>query len=108
MVPFSHMSTPFNVKENLIAMLGVQALPEEKRVELLNMATELVEKRVFVRLIEGLSDADAAEAEKFADKPEEFIAFVASKGPSIETLVQEEVAKVRDELKADTDALELA
>lgn len=108
MLSFMHMSTPFNVKENLIAVLGLQALPEEKRVELLNMATELVEKRVFVRLIEGLSDADSAEAEKFADKPEEFLAFVASKGPSIETLVQEEVSKVREELKADTTALEQA
>ncbi len=88
----------FDPNENIIAKLGLGDLPEEKRAELLDRMAQLVEKRVILRLMEALSEQDAAEAEKLADKPEELLAFMASKVPDIGAVIAEETEKVQKEI----------
>jgi hypothetical protein len=83
--------------DNVIRRLGIENLPEEKRLELLSRMTELVQKRVTLRLMENLSEADAAEAEKLADKPEELLAFMGSK-TDVGAVIQQETQKLKDEL----------
>ncbi len=89
---------PFDPNENIIKKLGLEDLPEEKRVELLDRMAQLVEKRVILRLMEALNESDAAEAEKLADKPEELLAFMASKVPDVGAVIAEETQKVQNEI----------
>jgi Protein of unknown function (DUF5663) len=89
-----------DLHQNLIAALGVQDLPEEQRLAIVDQAAALVEKRIFVRLMDSLPEEAVAEAEKLADKPEELLKFLAAQGPGIETVFAEETAKVVEELSA--------
>ena len=89
---------PFDLKNNLIAMLGVEDLPEEDRLRIIDQAAELVQKRVIIRLLEEMSDADAAEAAKLSDKPEELLEFMMGKGADIGTLIGQESERLKNEL----------
>lgn len=89
------------VQQNLIAMLGIEALPDEKKVDILEKTATLVEQRVVVRMLEmlGEEDRDALLA-ALADKEQEKIAtLIAPVADKIEGLIQEEAAKVKEELQ---------
>ena len=60
------MADAFDLDQNIIAQLGLQDLPEEKRLALLDELAELVEKRVMIRLMEALPETDVPEADKIA------------------------------------------
>jgi len=89
---------PLNMDDNIIKLLGIESLPEERRVEMLNRMTELVQKRVILRLMENLTEADAAQAEKLADRPEELLTFMASKSGNINDIIADETLKLKNEL----------
>jgi len=89
---------PFDLKNNLIAMLGVQDLPEEDRMRIIDQASELVLKRVIISMLEGMSDEDAAEAAKLADEPEKLLEHMASKGADIWGLIAQESERLKNEL----------
>ncbi len=90
-------ATPAN-PGNIISLLGLESLPEERRAAMIEKMTDLVQKRVIIRLMESLSDADAAEAEKMADKPEEMMAFLMSKQADMPAMVAQEAEAVKQEL----------
>jgi hypothetical protein len=89
---------PFDLSTNIIARLGLQNLSEEKRLELLEHMAQLVEKRVILRLMEAMSEEDAAAAEKLADQPEELLKFLASRVPDVSSVIAEETAALQNEL----------
>jgi len=94
--------TPFDLNSNLISRLSLERLPEERRIELVNKAAELVEKRVIVRLIESLSPADLDEAKMLARDPQALFEFLNAKNGNIAALFDEEIDSVRDALAANT------
>jgi hypothetical protein len=98
MLKYEHMRQLFDPTLNIITLLGIESLPEEQRLALLEDATSLVERRMTVRLMETLDNAALAEAEKFADKPDKLFAFLASREKEFPLLVEEEVMRVREEL----------
>jgi len=59
----------FDLNENIIARLGLQKLPYEKRVKMLEEITDIVIKRVTLRLMENLPEAEVATANALAAKP---------------------------------------
>ncbi len=83
---------------NIIAALGIQALPEAQRIVIVNQAADLVQKRVLIRLLEMMSEQDAAEAEKYLDDPDRLLAFMGSKIADLGSVVNEEVGRLRAEL----------
>jgi len=99
---------PANTDDNIIKLLGLEALPEERRVEMLNRMTELVQKRVILRLMENLTEADAAEAEKLADRPDELLAFMSAKSGNVADIIADETAKLKNELVMGAGADEAA
>lgn len=95
---------PFDLSKNLITMLGLESLPEERRIAILQTASELVQKRILIRLMENLSDEDAAEGEQLGEDPEKFLAFLVEKsGMDLMGIVNEEVEKLKNGLKLATD-----
>lgn len=91
-------SLPFNVEDNIIKMLGVRSLTEEKRVRLVEQMTDLVQKRVILRLMEMVTEQDAAEAVRISDDPEALMAFLGSKADLAE-VVDQEVRRLKNELR---------
>lgn len=87
-----------NLKQNIIAQLGLQDLPEEKRFELLDNMTTLIEKRIMLRLMEELSDEDIEKVEALADKEEELAAFMADKVPNLALVIEQETQKVKSDM----------
>jgi hypothetical protein len=85
----------FDLNENIIARLGLQNLPEEKRLRLLEKLTEIVLKRVTLRLIDDLPESDVSTVNALADKPDELIAFLASKVDNLGVVFDEEIAAVK-------------
>jgi hypothetical protein len=87
-----------NLNENIIARLGLESLPESDRLKFLERATELVQKRIILRLMENLAEEDVAEANRLAGKPDELLAFLASKTDDFAAALDEEIDAVKDEL----------
>ena len=93
------------LKQNIIESLGLSSLPEERQAALIEKLSELVEKRVTLRIIEGISEEDARYfAENVADKgDEEKGKFLMEKFPNFLEMVQEEIEKVKSEVLADAE-----
>jgi len=89
-----------NQNKNLIAQLGLEDAPEELRLKVLKQAADLVTKRVVLRLMESLPAADVPEANKLAAEPEELLAFLSSKVPDVEAVIQTETEAVKNEMVA--------
>ena len=85
------------INENIIAALGIQALPLEKKQEVLNKLVELVQKRIMLRVMDGLSKEDGEKMAELEKNPMEMLAFIAEKFPNFEEIVKEEVEKVKEE-----------
>lgn len=97
------MADPFDLNENIIARLGLQDLPEEKRLSLLEDLGVLVQKRVTIRLMEALPDEDVQEADRLSGDPEALLAFLSSKVADVGTIIEEETEKVKEEMLAAAD-----
>jgi len=90
----------FDLKENIIVQLGLQALPEAERLEFLEKMTDIVIKRVMLRLMENLPEEDVAEANGLADAPDELIAFLAGKVDDVALIFEEETEATKKEMAA--------
>jgi len=86
------------LNENIIALLGLEALPEAEKREMLDKMTDLLMKRVMLVVTEKLSDEDLALMPKTGSNPEELVVFVAEKVPDFDEIMQTEVVKLKEEL----------
>jgi H2-forming N5,N10-methylenetetrahydromethanopterin dehydrogenase-like enzyme len=90
-------NSAFNLDENIIAKLGLQDMPEEQRLALLDQMAELVEKRAMLRIMDELPEDALEEANKLADEPEKLMEFLASK-VNILDIMAEETEKLKNEM----------
>jgi hypothetical protein len=97
------MTEPFNLADNIITQLGLESLPEDRRIAMIGQITTLVEKRVMLLLMENIGEQDVTEANRIADKPEELLAFMAGKVPDIESVIAQETEKIKNELMLGTN-----
>ena len=87
------------LRENIVAALGLEALPEEKKAQLIDRMAELAEKRIILRLMEELPPKGHQEFEKVAKKGDQAkMKFLQEKFPNLAEIVQEEVVKVKKEV----------
>ncbi len=89
-----------NIEENIISILGVEALPDEKKAEIVSNATTLVEKNTLVRILE-LIPKD--QVEKFNDidlnsPPEDLISLLEQNNIDVLEIIREEIIKVKEDL----------
>lgn len=91
----------FNPDDNIIGVLGLGTLPEAERVKLLDQMSDLIQKRVIIRVMEKLSDDDAKAAEQLSEKPDELAAFLSAKVPEMPAILDEEVRRLKNELAAE-------
>lgn len=93
--------------ENIINLLGIASLPDEQKMEIVERMSEIVERRVVLRLAESLSKEDMDQLARIGEKsPEEAAAFLREKNPHIDDLVREEVEKAKKEAMGVAEVLE--
>lgn len=87
------------VEENIIQILGIAALPDEQKIQLVERMAGLVEKRLLARLARDLSDEELKTLEGFeADgKGDSATAFLRKKFANLDDLVREEIERVKQE-----------
>src|SRR5690349_16470193 len=85
--------------QNIIAVLGIQKLPDEQKLKVVEQVSELVQKRLLARVLESLNP----------EKKEEFLVllqgqnqqalneFLDQEAPDFLAWLEEETAKVKTE-----------
>lgn len=97
------------LEENIISLLGIEALPDEQKLALLDKMSNLAQKRVSLRILERL---DKDEQESFSagvDKGDEKKVkdILDAKNIDVMAIAQEEIGKLKNELKNVVDGLGL-
>lgn len=86
------------INENVIELLGLQSLPAEKKMAMIQKMSELVQKRVIMKIMENLSTEDGEKIAAMENNPQEMLAYIAEKFPNFEELVKQEVNKLKEEV----------
>ena len=88
--------------ENIISLLGLQTLPDEKKLALLDKMSNLAQKRISLRILEQLNEAEqeAFVAATAASDEEKLKEILAAKKIDLAALVEEETVKLKDEMKS--------
>lgn len=84
------------LEQNIIAALGLESLPDERKAALIDKMAQLVEKNLLVRIMEGLSEVDAKDFEAVAKgTDEDKVKFLMAKYPNFAEMMQEEIVNVK-------------
>jgi len=98
---------PTQLQQNIFQELGIDQLPPERQEEILTAMTEVLLKRLTLRVLEKLTEAQRQEFEALcAEKNEEKIMkFFSDNVPGYEQLIQDEITAFKKDIKETTDAL---
>lgn len=82
---------------NIITLLGIELLPEEKKMEIITQAQDLVQRRVMLRVLDTLKPEDQGTVEK-AEAEGKLTEFLAARVPNWTEIIMQEIARVKIEL----------
>jgi hypothetical protein len=87
--------------KDLIKYLGIDKLPEDEQERILLNIGKIIFQLVMIRVLEELNENDKGEFEKILnEKPndeEAILNFLKSKIPNLDEIVNEEIAKFKEE-----------
>jgi hypothetical protein len=88
------------LKKNILVELGLEALPEERKLELLGKMSELIQKRVLLCVIRSLNVEDKQKFDELLGGGDEqkIYQFLIAKVPNIDEITDEEVLKFKEEI----------
>lgn len=95
------------LQQNIIVLLGIEALSDEKKIALLDKMTELVQKRLLVRVLKELPEKERGDLFAAVDKDDKTAMekVLSGKAPNIAGMIEEEIINLKQELKGAVDAL---
>lgn len=95
------------LRKNIIVELGLENISESRKLELLNKMSDLIQKRVLLRVIKSLSVAEKEEFDKLLGKEDdqEIYRFLIAKVPEIDEITDEEVVNFKEEILAHVKSL---
>ena len=99
------------IVDNLMRELGLETLPEEKKIALLSSMTESVLKRITVEVLSRLSDDDQERLLAFQKNPpvpEEVETFLKEKIPDYAAIQENVVREFKKEMKSTMAMLQSA
>ena len=89
------------LNKDLVKELGLESLPEEKQLEILEKIGSIIFQSVLLRVLDLLDDDQKDELEKLfkekADDPNAVLKFMEDNVPDIDGIVKEEVTKFKTE-----------
>lgn len=87
--------------QNIVKELGLDNLPEDKQLEILEKIGSIIFQSVLLRTLDIMSEEDKDEFEKLlsekADDPDIVLKFMQNKVPNLDDIVKEEVVKFKTE-----------
>lgn len=88
------------LRKNILVELGLQDLADDRKFDLLSKMSDLIQKRVLLRVIKSLGVQDKQEFDRLLGKENEqaIFRFLISKVPNIEEITDEEVIKFKEEV----------
>ena len=96
---------------NLVQELGLDALPEEKKISLLSAMTESVLNRITVEVLSRLSEEDQAQLlslQQNPPAPETIESFLKTKIPDYDKIQETVVREFKEEMKGTMEMLKTA
>ena len=87
-------------QQNIIKMLGIESLPEERKLVILEKLTDLIQKKLLARMLAVLPEQDQTEFAEVLEKndPKQIQDFVHVHFPDFQDWLAEEVNAVKDDL----------
>jgi len=88
------------INNNIIKILGIDALPVEQQKEAMERLGAIVYQEVMLRVLDIMSEEDKDEFEKIIERnadPEVMFTFLSGKVPNLDAIVTEEAEKFRTE-----------
>ena len=93
------MNLPID-QQNIINILGIESLPDDRKMALIDQMTDLVQKRLLVRILDSLQDTKREELLAMLEKDdsEALKSFLAANVPDMADWLMEEVNKIKVEM----------
>jgi len=91
---------PSIIQQNIIDLLELKNLPEEKKSALLEKMVEIIQNRITLRILDALSEKEKEELDKLMDakKEEKIDQFLREKVPNFDALTIAEILKFKEEM----------
>ncbi len=89
------------MEANIIEALGLESLPDEQKIKMVEMMSTIVQKRLMLRVMEQLSEPEKDAFEKVLGGKDADLAaaeFIKNKVPNFDEMVQEEIIKIKQEM----------
>jgi len=86
--------------ENIIKLLKIESLSDERKVQIVNQVSDLVLKRLMLRLLESLDEEKKKQFSECLEKGDQgaISQFVDQNAPEFSNWINEELNKVKNEL----------
>lgn len=96
-----------NIQEDILKELEIDKLPPEKQEEILTAMTELILKRITLRVLQNFSEKQKEEFDQICSggDQEKINQFLLVNVPDYERVIQEEIGQFKNEIKETVDAL---
>lgn len=95
-----------DLSKDVIKEWGLESLPEEKRVDIVDRIGKMLYQAILVRSLDILSEKEQTEFDLLLDEdtttPENVLGFLQSKIPTFEQLVLEERKSLKEDLLVPT------
>lgn len=87
-------------QDSIINILGIQSLPDERKLEIVEQASDLVQKRLLVRVMKSLNDAKRVEFESLLEGGDQakLDGFLSANIPDFAGWMMEEINRIKTEL----------
>ncbi|MDD5590281.1 MAG: DUF5663 domain-containing protein, partial [Candidatus Portnoybacteria bacterium] len=88
------------LKKNILVELGLENLSDERKLDLLNKMSELIQKRVLLRVIRSLGVEDKQTFDELlgGGNEQKIYQFLIAKVPNIDEITDDEVIKFMEEI----------
>jgi hypothetical protein len=90
-----------NLRDDFIKILGLDNLPPDLKTEILLGLEKIISQRIFLRVLDELSEKDKEEFDRFLAKKgnqsEEILKFLEKKIPHLNQIVKEEIESTMKE-----------
>jgi hypothetical protein len=93
------MKMPVDQK-NIISILGIESLPDERKVQVVEKVADLVQKRLLVRILDSLDVKEYQEFTRVLDSNDSgrLEDFIVRNCPQMHEWLNEEISSVKQEL----------
>jgi len=93
------MNLPLD-QQNIINILGIESLPDERKAALVEKMSELIQKRLLVRILGSLTDEQVEEFQELLEKNNQADtdAFITQNVPDLGEWLIEETNQIKKEL----------